>query len=353
MQIDGRQERQLHKALLSAFPTREALEKMVRYGLHENLATIAGNGTLDDTVFRLVRWAVTNGRPEELVNAALGENCRNRQLRDVAQQFRLPVPNCIKEEIKKIPIWVKVGFGILVVGIIASFLIPVSCQSYQQYTQDQAQINQQNSLYQEYMQKPPSHSYDPTSSRLWSTDTTVNGQCILEANEDIQAKANSGKTFMACLTNPISAQNFAIQASISVTQGAAAGLVFGSTSADPNNPSYYAFIVCLQDSPACKSQQFALMHITNTGTQCLGPQSCTSTSNAVVTTAGQKNVLTVIIQQEQSAYVALLYINGSSVRQVSLSTSQSGQVGFLAYSAGNTNRDQTAIAYIDSFKVWE
>ncbi|TMC24548.1 MAG: hypothetical protein E6J34_00335, partial [Chloroflexi bacterium] len=87
MDIGGPQLRQLDEALLSAFPTRDSLERMVQYRLNENLSAIAGNGNLHDTVFRLTQRAKARGRLKELILAAREENPRNPQLRNVALQL--------------------------------------------------------------------------------------------------------------------------------------------------------------------------------------------------------------------------------------------------------------------------
>lgn len=76
---------QLQEALISAYPTRSDLEQMVAYGLSENLAALAGNGNLQQTLFELLRWAEARGKLAELVRVALQYNPQNPQLRRVAQ----------------------------------------------------------------------------------------------------------------------------------------------------------------------------------------------------------------------------------------------------------------------------
>src|SRR5436305_2080753 len=89
MDVDDTQLRQLREALLSAFPTRQDLEVMVFDQLHENLSTIARDGTLQYTTFDLIRWAQANSKLEELVMAALKGNGQNPQLRSVAERLGL------------------------------------------------------------------------------------------------------------------------------------------------------------------------------------------------------------------------------------------------------------------------
>lgn len=83
------QKLQLRDALLSAFPTRSDLERMVYYGLHENLSAIAAESNLQQTVFELIRWSDARGRLNELVTEALKQNSQNPQLISVVQQLGL------------------------------------------------------------------------------------------------------------------------------------------------------------------------------------------------------------------------------------------------------------------------
>lgn len=79
--MNASQLKALHAALLSAFPTRAALARMVRFGLDVNLATIADGTNLDETVFSLIEWAEGRGRLSELLTAARDDNPGNASLR--------------------------------------------------------------------------------------------------------------------------------------------------------------------------------------------------------------------------------------------------------------------------------
>jgi hypothetical protein len=74
MRISGIQRKQLHDALLAAFPSHSALEQMVSFGMDTSLAMIAGLGPLGDATFRLIEWAESQGRLEELVHTARAAN---------------------------------------------------------------------------------------------------------------------------------------------------------------------------------------------------------------------------------------------------------------------------------------
>jgi len=78
---------ELVRALLSAFPSRIALARMVRLKLDRNLAEIA-TGNLIDTVFELVTTAEAQGFIPELFAAALSEVPRNGELLAIAERRR-------------------------------------------------------------------------------------------------------------------------------------------------------------------------------------------------------------------------------------------------------------------------
>jgi hypothetical protein len=90
--LSGSQYRQLQNALLAAFPTLGGLAQMVLFGLGQNLAAIAGNSNLQDTVFSLIQWAQAQGRLTELVVGALDANPTNPELVAFAAQFGLTPP---------------------------------------------------------------------------------------------------------------------------------------------------------------------------------------------------------------------------------------------------------------------
>ena len=96
MELPGNLLRQLDSALVSAYPDRSLLTRMVRYGLDESLEEIAGAPTYADTVFKLVEWAVAQGRVEALVAAALSSNPKNPDL--LAFDLRLKTYLSGKEE---------------------------------------------------------------------------------------------------------------------------------------------------------------------------------------------------------------------------------------------------------------
>ena len=87
MKLDGEQFDQLHQALISALPSVPALARVVRTGLNENLASIAGGNDLSETSFNLVVWAESNGRLQELVESAQRANPGNHDLQRFVDEF--------------------------------------------------------------------------------------------------------------------------------------------------------------------------------------------------------------------------------------------------------------------------
>ncbi|MFO0761691.1 MAG: effector-associated domain EAD1-containing protein [Byssovorax sp.] len=82
--IDGEQMKALHAALLGAFPTEGDLTRMVRFGLSENLAAIAGSGPLNDVIFKLLEWAAAHGKLDALLAAAQRQNPGHAALKAVS-----------------------------------------------------------------------------------------------------------------------------------------------------------------------------------------------------------------------------------------------------------------------------
>jgi eukaryotic-like serine/threonine-protein kinase len=92
MKITGTQWRQLSRALLDAYPTRQALTQMVRVKLSQNLEEITSTGTLADVVFELIRWAEAQGRLDDLICAGYAGNPNNALLRELAAEKNCPPP---------------------------------------------------------------------------------------------------------------------------------------------------------------------------------------------------------------------------------------------------------------------
>jgi hypothetical protein len=81
MKLTAQQRKELENALLSAFPERSEIERLVQYALNENLANIVGNGNLRTVVFELITWCISKGTLPLLLNGAKEENPDNTELK--------------------------------------------------------------------------------------------------------------------------------------------------------------------------------------------------------------------------------------------------------------------------------
>ena len=87
MRLNGQQFKQFQEALIAAFPSYNDLARLLRFQLGENLAAIAGSGSLVDVAFAVINWAEAQGRLGELVAKAREANPGNEALRIFAEQF--------------------------------------------------------------------------------------------------------------------------------------------------------------------------------------------------------------------------------------------------------------------------
>ena len=69
------------RALLDSFPNCDDLQRMVYYVLGVELEEVVGRGALRDVVFKLLRWADSEGRLSELMVGARQRNPGNDLLR--------------------------------------------------------------------------------------------------------------------------------------------------------------------------------------------------------------------------------------------------------------------------------
>src|SRR4051794_23003525 len=92
--LSGKQWRQLQQALVSAFPTYDELQQMIRYELGLNIMVIARGAKepLPDIVDKIIQWADAHATVNELIIAARRGNPYNVQLSTLAAEL-LPPPN--------------------------------------------------------------------------------------------------------------------------------------------------------------------------------------------------------------------------------------------------------------------
>jgi len=92
MELNGQQRKKLRLALQQAFPTREALARMVDEDLDAgaSLNEISNSGSLETDVYELIVWAIARGSVMQLLIAAMEANPDNPKLREFAQTVKPP-----------------------------------------------------------------------------------------------------------------------------------------------------------------------------------------------------------------------------------------------------------------------
>ena len=92
MYLSGQQLKKLQEALINAFPNPASLEHMLTFELNKNLKAIAGEGSLQDVVFKLIQAANSQGWVKELIIAALNSNSGNPKLKAFAKKIGINNP---------------------------------------------------------------------------------------------------------------------------------------------------------------------------------------------------------------------------------------------------------------------
>ncbi len=87
MELSGQHRRKLQDTLIKAFPTLASLEQMLSHQLDKNLRAIAGEGSLEDIVFRLIQAANAEGWVDKLIAGARKSNSENQPLLIFAEEF--------------------------------------------------------------------------------------------------------------------------------------------------------------------------------------------------------------------------------------------------------------------------
>ena len=87
MELEAEQYKEFTEALISAFPTRQKLTQMLRFGSGKHLEAIASGGNLQDIVFELLQAAEAEGWLIELLEAARKANPNNAKLEAFYQKI--------------------------------------------------------------------------------------------------------------------------------------------------------------------------------------------------------------------------------------------------------------------------
>jgi hypothetical protein len=88
---DNQKRKALRQALEFVYPSLDALDGFIYEELNENLAAIAGQGSLITVVRKLIRWAIGQGRIDELFEAFCNENLDNPGVAQKINEIQ-PIP---------------------------------------------------------------------------------------------------------------------------------------------------------------------------------------------------------------------------------------------------------------------
>ena len=129
MRLSGSQRKEIHEALLDAFPTESSLEQMLLYELDKNLKRIAGSGNLQEIIFKIIQTAEAEGWIQQLIRAAYTANPGNSKLRAIAQALKInPLP--VEPTIFENPIASNFIHSLDSEKVISSAKTDLSCQVY-------------------------------------------------------------------------------------------------------------------------------------------------------------------------------------------------------------------------------
>lgn len=90
LELNGLQRRLLCDAIVNAFPSYNALNRMMSFQFDLALESIVAPDDLSTVAFNLVQWAEAQGYVKELVTKSLLENSRNPKLKAFADKLLKP-----------------------------------------------------------------------------------------------------------------------------------------------------------------------------------------------------------------------------------------------------------------------
>ncbi|KST66804.1 leucine-rich repeat domain-containing protein [Mastigocoleus testarum] len=83
----GKKLKKIRDAIISAYPDKADLEMMVYFQLEENLDSIAGGENTKQIVFKLIKWAESESKLEQLVKGACEDNPENTELKTIREDI--------------------------------------------------------------------------------------------------------------------------------------------------------------------------------------------------------------------------------------------------------------------------
>jgi len=94
--LTQQESKQLHDALLEAFPSAGALEQAIYYQFGEHLPKIIGDissFSLNELVYKVIQWAEASGQTTEMIEAARKVNPGNLKLHQFANLYEIKLLN--------------------------------------------------------------------------------------------------------------------------------------------------------------------------------------------------------------------------------------------------------------------
>jgi hypothetical protein len=85
--LTGLEQRELENALASAFPSHIHIARLVRHYLNINLNSIALGSSLQEIIFNLVEWAISQGKIEEIIRCSKLDNPGNPELNRFNEKY--------------------------------------------------------------------------------------------------------------------------------------------------------------------------------------------------------------------------------------------------------------------------
>ena len=111
LELTNTQREDLCAALVSAFPNRGEMARLVNFKLDVDLEVVAGGETYADVVFNLVKWVVAQGKVEALVTGARKQNPGNPSLRAFEQTLLQPPGKALENHAGQAPATLRKGEG--------------------------------------------------------------------------------------------------------------------------------------------------------------------------------------------------------------------------------------------------
>jgi len=216
--------------------------------------------------------------------------------------------------------------------------------------------------YQRYVSGLPTQEYNPPNGSQWIIGTPKYGECEDKGPQGYHVSPITSD-YLACLAPPIITGNFAIQAEVTILQGAGSGVVLGySHDSLGSSYHYYFFGFCriTTENKSCLAGNVFFNDLESPqDVLCLGPtpapdystvaSACPDTSPSVNTGQNQPNVVTAIVLYDNVyLYINATFIQAFHVHTSLFPTSTSGQVGIVGVGAQAPLTDIT----VQYLKIW-